>query len=180
MGIRDFELRVLADAEALDLGGYLSYATGPQNVTGIELNSYAAELARLTVWIGDIQWSMKHHGGTRNPILSSLETIECRDAILRARPELSPFPNPPPASGASAQVLYSTCRSPSAPTSLGQPHQARLRQLRSFPLALSGPLPRQLAFGGDPRNFRKSASSQRLSFIRQLKPRCVAVDAGTD
>jgi len=82
IGIRDFELRVLADAEALDLGGYLSYATGPQNVMGIELNPYAAELARLTVWIGDIQWSMKHHGGTRNPILSSLETIECRDAIL--------------------------------------------------------------------------------------------------
>ncbi|WP_197710972.1 hypothetical protein [Chromatium okenii] len=27
---------------------------------GIELNSYAAELARVTVWIGEIQWMLNH------------------------------------------------------------------------------------------------------------------------
>lgn len=50
---------------------------------GIELNSYAAELARVSVWIGEIQW-MRRNGfdAARNPILRPLETIECRDAVL--------------------------------------------------------------------------------------------------
>ena len=50
---------------------------------GIEINAYAAELARVSVWIGDIQW-MRRNGfnESRNPILKPLETIECRDAIL--------------------------------------------------------------------------------------------------
>ena len=44
---------------------------------------YAAELARVSVWIGEIQW-MRRNGfpGSREPILDPLETIECRDAIL--------------------------------------------------------------------------------------------------
>ena len=47
------------------------------------MNSYAAELARVSVWIGEIQW-MRRNGfpGSREPILDTLETIECRDAIL--------------------------------------------------------------------------------------------------
>ena len=50
---------------------------------GIELNPYAAELARVSVWIGEIQW-MRANGyeAGRNPILRPLDTIECRDAIL--------------------------------------------------------------------------------------------------
>ena len=50
---------------------------------GIELNPYAAELARVSVWIGEIQW-MRRHGfrEDRNPILKPLDTIECRDAVL--------------------------------------------------------------------------------------------------
>ena len=84
LGIRDFESRVLAEAEELELGQYLSYATGPHNVLGIEVNPYAAELARLTVWIGDIQWAMRHHGGTRRPILEKLDHIDCRDAVMNA------------------------------------------------------------------------------------------------
>ena len=56
---------------------------GPANVKGIEINSYAAELARVSVWIGEIQW-MRRNGftGSREPILKPLDTIECRDAIL--------------------------------------------------------------------------------------------------
>jgi type II restriction/modification system DNA methylase subunit YeeA len=40
-------------------------------------------LARVSVWIGEIQW-MREHGfdASRNPILKPLETIECRDALL--------------------------------------------------------------------------------------------------
>ena len=58
-------------------------AVGPANVRGIEVNGYAAELARVSVWIGEIQW-MRRNGfrESRDPILKSLETIECRDAIL--------------------------------------------------------------------------------------------------
>jgi len=56
---------------------------GPANVKGIELNPYAAELARVSVWIGEIQW-MRRNGfsESRDPILKPLDTIECRDAIL--------------------------------------------------------------------------------------------------
>ena len=56
---------------------------GPQAVLGIELNAYAAELARVTVWIGEIQWMIRHGlGWRRNPILRRLDTIENRDALL--------------------------------------------------------------------------------------------------
>ena len=50
---------------------------------GIELNPYAAELARVSVWIGEIQW-MRRNGfeAARNPILRTLDTIENRDAVL--------------------------------------------------------------------------------------------------
>ncbi len=56
---------------------------GPEAVKGIEINPYAAELARVTVWIGEIQW-MRRNGFDvgRNPILKPLDTIECREAIL--------------------------------------------------------------------------------------------------
>ena len=58
---------------------------GPANVKGIEINPYAAELARVSVWVGEIQW-MRRNGfaEARDPILKPLDTIECRDAILTA------------------------------------------------------------------------------------------------
>lgn len=56
---------------------------GPQNVMGIELNTYAAELARVVVWIGEIQWMLSNgFAYLRDPILRPLDNIECRDAIL--------------------------------------------------------------------------------------------------
>ena len=50
---------------------------------GIEINAYAAEFARVLVWIGENQW-MRRNGfsNSPNPILNPLDTIECRDAIL--------------------------------------------------------------------------------------------------
>ncbi len=57
--------------------------TGPHNVLGIELNEYAAELARVTVWIGELQWRLAHgYEFKTNPVLDTLEHIECRDALL--------------------------------------------------------------------------------------------------
>ncbi len=56
---------------------------GPQAVLGIELNSYAAELARVVIWIGEIQWMLAHgYAYRRDPILKPLNTIEERDALL--------------------------------------------------------------------------------------------------
>ena len=80
--LHDLEHRVQLEAEAMGLQrGFPS--VGPANVKGIELNAYAAELARVSVWIGEIQW-MRRNGfpGSRQPVLDPLETIECRDAIV--------------------------------------------------------------------------------------------------
>ena len=80
--LKDIEHRVQLEAEAMGLQRAFP-AVGPANVRGIEVNAYAAELARVSVWIGEIQW-MRRNGfrESRDPILKPLETIECRDAIL--------------------------------------------------------------------------------------------------
>ena len=80
--LKDIEHRVQLEAESMGLERGFP-AVGPANVRGIEINAYAAELARVSVWIGEIQW-MRRNGfnESRDPILKPLETIECRDAIL--------------------------------------------------------------------------------------------------
>jgi type II restriction/modification system DNA methylase subunit YeeA len=80
--LKDIEHRANLDAEALGLHRGFP-RVGPECVLGIELNPYAAELARVSVWIGEIQW-MRRNGfdAAKNPILRPLETIECRDAVL--------------------------------------------------------------------------------------------------
>lgn len=82
--LKDMEKRVLVEGEALGLGRQFP-GIGPKNVKGIELNAYAAELARITVWIGEIQWMIQNgYGARRNPILQPLDQIENRDAVLNA------------------------------------------------------------------------------------------------
>ena len=80
--LKDLEHRVQFEAEALGFQRAFP-EVGPGNVQGIEINPYAAELARVSVWIGEIQW-MRRNGFSeaRHPILKPLDTIECRDAIL--------------------------------------------------------------------------------------------------
>ena len=80
--LKDIEHRVQLEAETLGLARGFP-AVGPANVKGIEINAYAAELARVSVWIGEIQW-MRRNGfsNSTDPILDPLDTIECRDAIL--------------------------------------------------------------------------------------------------
>ncbi len=80
--LKDIEHRVNLEGEAMGLERSFPMV-GPANVRGVEVNAYAAELARVSVWIGEIQW-MRRNGFTesRDPILKPLETIECRDAIL--------------------------------------------------------------------------------------------------
>ena len=80
--LKDVEHRVQLEAEAMGFQRAFP-AIGPANVRGIELNAYAAELARVSVWVGEIQW-MRRNGfrESRDPILKPLDTIECRDALL--------------------------------------------------------------------------------------------------
>ena len=80
--LKDLEHQVNLEVEALGLERQHD-VTGPHNVLGIELNEYAAELARVTVWIGELQWRIQRGYGFRTqPVLEPLDHIECRDAVL--------------------------------------------------------------------------------------------------
>ena len=55
----------------------------PNQMLGLEINAYAAELARTALWIGYIQWHLSngiHYRQT--PILTPMDTISHTDAIL--------------------------------------------------------------------------------------------------
>jgi type II restriction/modification system DNA methylase subunit YeeA len=82
--LKDLEHRATLEAEQLGLeASFTGMHVGVRCVRGIELNTYAAELARVTVWIGEIQWMLRHGvRPSRDPILKPLDTIEHRDAIL--------------------------------------------------------------------------------------------------
>ena len=80
--LKNLEHRVNLEAEAMGFQKEFP-RIGPEAVMGIELNPYAAELARVSVWIGEIQW-MRRNGfeAGRNPVLRNLDTIQNRDAVL--------------------------------------------------------------------------------------------------
>ncbi|MCL6607633.1 MAG: N-6 DNA methylase [Geminicoccaceae bacterium] len=82
--LKDLEWQMLIEAEELGLGQELrSSQVSPRQMFGIEINEFAVELARASVWIADIQWLRRRGLGIdRRPILEKLETIECRDALL--------------------------------------------------------------------------------------------------
>jgi type II restriction/modification system DNA methylase subunit YeeA len=81
-GVKDIEYCAINDCETLGLGRPVT-RVGPEILLGIEINPFAAELARTTIWIGDIQWSIKNAIYSRpTPILRKLDSIEQRDAVL--------------------------------------------------------------------------------------------------
>jgi len=83
--LKDIEYLSISQAADMGLDREQDLVTGPRNVLGIELNEYAAELARVSIWIGEIQWRMaKGYPPKLNPVLEPLEQIECRDALLNA------------------------------------------------------------------------------------------------
>jgi type II restriction/modification system DNA methylase subunit YeeA len=84
LALKDIEHRVSIEAEALGLQREFPQV-GPSAVKGVEINPYAAELARVSIWIGEIQWMRRNGFGVSDrPILKPLDNIECRDAILNA------------------------------------------------------------------------------------------------
>jgi len=83
--LRDVEKRAQIEAQELGMQAETELQTGPHNILGLEINEFAAELARVTVWIGDIQWCRQN--GWRhasNPILKPLDGVEHRDALVNA------------------------------------------------------------------------------------------------
>lgn len=80
--LKNIERRVSIEGELLGFPPQFP-AIGPEALLGIEINPYAAELARVSVWIGEIQW-MRRSGFNigRQPILKPLTTIECRNALI--------------------------------------------------------------------------------------------------
>ena len=83
-------LRQLRDLEKEIVGfaiehGFSDFTTqvSPEQFLGIERDEYASELARTSLWIGYLQWSIDNgYPFQRDPVLGVLNTIELRDAIL--------------------------------------------------------------------------------------------------
>ncbi len=63
----------------------------PSQLYGLEVNTYAHELASVVVWIGYLQWLQEHGMGVpTEPILRKLDNIQHRDAILAQDSEGKP------------------------------------------------------------------------------------------
>jgi len=85
LGLKDIEYQILLEAERDFHLPRIFPAIGPRNVAGLEISPYAAELAMVTIWIGQIQWDLRNSGGYhKDPVLDTLERIECRDALMNA------------------------------------------------------------------------------------------------
>ena len=81
-GVKDIEHRVNLESERSGLKPQLPFI-GPEILKGIEINPVAAELARTTIWIGDIQWRIRNgiHSDKR-PVLEKLDAIKGGDALV--------------------------------------------------------------------------------------------------
>jgi type II restriction/modification system DNA methylase subunit YeeA len=91
--LRDVEKRAQVEAQELGLQAETTLQTGPHNILGLEINEFAAELARVTVWIGDIQWCRQNGWPhSLDPILKPLDGIEHRDALLTANDSEAAWP----------------------------------------------------------------------------------------
>jgi type II restriction/modification system DNA methylase subunit YeeA len=123
--LRDVEKRVHVEAQELGQPAELSMQTGPHNILGLEINEFAAELARVTVWIGDIQWCRRNgYAHATNPILKPLDGIVHQDALMNADgseaewPQCDVIVGNPPFLGTKKQW-----------SELGRDYTDRLRQL---------------------------------------------------
>ena len=78
----DLELEVIDFAAVRGWHG-LTPRVRTNQMLGLEINHYAAELARTALWIGYIQWHQSNgFPYTQRPILTPLDTIRQTDAIL--------------------------------------------------------------------------------------------------
>jgi hypothetical protein len=91
--LKTLEWQIMIEGEAL--GFQRAFPTiGPEAVLGMELNPYAAELARISVWIGEIQWMLRNGFDiNRAPIQRPLETIENKNALINADGSAAHWPD---------------------------------------------------------------------------------------
>lgn len=56
----------------------------PHQFLGLEINTRAAQIAELVLWIGYLQWHHRLNGNLNipEPILKDFKNIECRDALI--------------------------------------------------------------------------------------------------
>lgn len=84
-GVKDIEHQVNIESERLGLKPQLPFI-GPEILKGIEINPVAAELARTTIWIGDLQWQIRNGlHPERRPLLEKLNAIVEGDALVKKR-----------------------------------------------------------------------------------------------
>ena len=89
--LKDFDLAVLDDAAAIGLPRD-DFRVGPDAVMGIEVNRYAAELARLTVWITELQWQLRKGLGIERRRSSTNSRIVRADALIMQSGEDNAWP----------------------------------------------------------------------------------------
>ena len=78
----DLQKEIITLAARLGLAE-IPLTVGPGQIYGIEINSYAHELAQITVWIGYLQWRAENGFAEMDePILRPLRQIENKDAII--------------------------------------------------------------------------------------------------
>lgn len=87
----------------LDLGGeealvgLSGHTVDPHQFLGLELNTRAAAIAELVLWIGHLQWHARTKGGLPSePILKAFRNIEVKNAVLSAEKALARGPNGKP------------------------------------------------------------------------------------
>jgi len=78
----DLEKEVVTYGATAGLAGMFP-EVAPRQLYGLEINTYAHELAQVAVWIAYLQW-MTANGfqPRRDPILQTLDTIRLQDALL--------------------------------------------------------------------------------------------------
>ena len=78
----DLEKEVVTYGATAGLAGQFPEVS-PRQLYGLEINTYAHELAQVAVWIAYLQW-MTANGfqPRRDPILQTLDTIRLQDALL--------------------------------------------------------------------------------------------------
>ncbi len=71
----------------------LQRQVGPSNMLGIDIDQFAVDLTRLSLWIGHLQWLLDQaRQNLSEPILGHAEQIECRNAVLTMDGAGNPVP----------------------------------------------------------------------------------------
>ena len=142
-------LRSLLDLEkkAIDFGAALGWlelrpTVKPDQMLGLEINHYATELARTSLWIGYIQWHQSNgFSYDHSPVLTALHTIRQTDAILdMSDPENPKEPEWPPAEFivGNPPFLGGQLLSPNPPMGGVKARQVGMRELQGRRRGLHG------------------------------------------